>query len=68
MEIPRHWRLKEQRLRFVGTKCGTCGKTEFPPKPMHEHQEVIISSSRLPLYTLDNYMEVPRKELQLQEQ
>ncbi len=68
MEIPRHWRLKDQRLRLVGNRCEYCGKTEFPPKPIHEHQEVVIfSSSKLPLYTLNNYMEVPKTQLRMQE-
>jgi uncharacterized OB-fold protein len=32
MEIPRHWRLKEQRYNLVGTVCSKCGEKSFPPR------------------------------------
>ncbi len=32
MEIPRHWRLKKQRLRLEGEKLN-CGHEVFPPRP-----------------------------------
>jgi scaffold protein (connect acetoacetyl-CoA thiolase and HMG-CoA synthase) len=32
MEIPRHWRLKEQRYNLVGTICSKCGEKSFPPR------------------------------------
>ncbi len=32
MEIPRHWRLKEQRYNLVGTVCPQCGEKSFPPR------------------------------------
>lgn len=31
MEIPPHWRLKDQRYRLVGERCG-CGAKLFPPR------------------------------------
>ncbi len=31
-EIPRHWRLKEQRLRLIGEICENCDKKIFPPR------------------------------------
>ncbi len=31
MEIPRNWRLKNQRYRLEGTTC-TCGYRSFPPR------------------------------------
>ena len=67
MEIPRHWRLKQQRYRLIGSIDPETGEPEFPPRH-HPKKETIIFSSKLPLYTSSNYMEVPRKELQTQEQ
>lgn len=34
MEIPIHWRLKQQRYNLVGEKCPdlNCGKLIFPPR------------------------------------
>ncbi|MCS7011750.1 MAG: Zn-ribbon domain-containing OB-fold protein [Anaerolineales bacterium] len=32
MEIPRHWRLKEQRYNLVGTTCVHCNEKFFPPR------------------------------------
>lgn len=32
MEVPRHWRLKEQRYNLVGTICAQCGEKSFPPR------------------------------------
>jgi uncharacterized OB-fold protein len=30
-EIPRHWRLKKERLGLVGTVCPKCDYKSFPP-------------------------------------
>ena len=32
MDMPRHWRLKEQRYNLVGTECLVCGAKLFPPR------------------------------------
>lgn len=32
MEIPRHWRLKNQRYRLVGEICPHCNARLFPPR------------------------------------
>ena len=32
MDMPRHWRLKEQRYNLVGTECLACGAKQFPPR------------------------------------
>ncbi|MEJ2546043.1 MAG: Zn-ribbon domain-containing OB-fold protein, partial [Calditrichaceae bacterium] len=32
MDIPRYWRLKNQRYRLQGRKCQDCGKLSFPPR------------------------------------
>ncbi len=30
--IPRFWREIQSRYNLVGTKCGSCGKVDFPPR------------------------------------
>ncbi len=32
MEIPRHWRLKQQRYNLVGEECPHCETKIFPPR------------------------------------
>lgn len=32
MDIPRYWRLKNQRYRLQGRKCTDCGNLSFPPR------------------------------------
>ena len=32
MDIPRYWRLKNQRYRMRGKKCLDCGNLSFPPR------------------------------------
>lgn len=32
MEIPRHWRLNNQRYALVGEVCDRCGAKLFPPR------------------------------------
>jgi len=32
MDIPRYWRLKDQRYRLQGRKCLDCGELSFPPR------------------------------------
>jgi uncharacterized OB-fold protein len=32
MDMPRHWRLKEQRYNLVGTECLVCEAKLFPPR------------------------------------
>jgi len=32
MDIPRHWRLREQRYRLEGTSCDSCSQLHFPPR------------------------------------
>ena len=32
MEIPRHWRLKQQRYGLVGEVCPHCDHKIFPPR------------------------------------
>ncbi len=32
MDIPRYWRLKDQRYRLQGKRCKDCGTLSFPPR------------------------------------
>ncbi len=32
MDIPRYWRLRNQRYRLEGTECIECGQKSFPPR------------------------------------
>lgn len=32
MDIPRNWRLRDQRYRLQGTRCTACGDLHFPPR------------------------------------
>ena len=32
MEIPRHWRLRQQRYQMVGEECPHCEEKIFPPR------------------------------------
>ena len=34
MEIPRHWRLKQQRYNLVGEICPKCQTPMFPPRDL----------------------------------
>ncbi|MDR3573299.1 MAG: Zn-ribbon domain-containing OB-fold protein [Anaerolineaceae bacterium] len=37
MEIPRHWRLKQQRYALVGEVCPHCQAKLFPPRDVCPH-------------------------------
>lgn len=37
MEIPRHWRLKQQRYALVGEVCPHCNAKLFPPRDVCPH-------------------------------
>lgn len=37
MEIPRHWRLKQQRYGLVGEVCPHCDAKLFPPRDVCPH-------------------------------
>jgi len=32
MDIPRYWRLRNQRYRLEGSRCTDCGERHFPPR------------------------------------
>lgn len=37
MEVPRHWRLKQQRYALVGEICPHCDAKIFPPRDVCPH-------------------------------
>ena len=37
MEIPRHWRLKQQRYGLIGEVCPHCDAKIFPPRDVCPH-------------------------------
>jgi uncharacterized OB-fold protein len=37
MEIPRHWRLKQQRYGLIGEVCPNCDTKIFPPRDICPH-------------------------------
>lgn len=37
MEIPRHWRLKNQRYKLEGVVCKNCEQKVFPPRQICPH-------------------------------
>ena len=34
MDLPRQWRLRDQRYRLEGAECATCGAKMFPPREL----------------------------------
>ena len=34
MEVPRYWRLRQQRLNLIGQQCSHCDAKLFPPRDM----------------------------------
>ena len=34
MDISRNWRLRAQRYRLEGGRCGSCSAVSFPPRPV----------------------------------
>ncbi|MBL0346230.1 MAG: hypothetical protein IPP54_13420 [Anaerolineales bacterium] len=61
MEIPRHWRLKQQRYGLVGEVCPHCDFKIFPPRDVcpncgDEAKELFtlaakVRFTRTPLFT-----------------
>ncbi|HET9589022.1 MAG TPA: zinc ribbon domain-containing protein [Anaerolineales bacterium] len=52
MEIPRHWRLKDQRYRLEGSCCPTCGQLIFPPRPVCAQCHCTARPARIAGYEL----------------
>lgn len=56
LQLPREWRLRVERYRFVGGRCPQCGRYYFPARPVcldcgHEDMEPYRFSGRGEVYT-----------------
>ncbi|MGE5220965.1 MAG: Zn-ribbon domain-containing OB-fold protein [Omnitrophica WOR_2 bacterium] len=64
MEIPRHWRLKQQRYSLVGEVCPHCEAKLFPtrdvcPECGHEAKELYTFSGRGEVYSYTTVYDAP---------
>ena len=55
MEVPRHWRLKQERYALTGAVCSHCGAQSFPARAVCPHcggvmgQNTIVGRKQEPL-------------------
>ena len=64
MEIPRHWRLKQQRYGLVGEVCPHCAAKIFPPRDVcpscgGEAKTMFAFSGRGEVYSYTTIYEAP---------
>lgn len=64
MEIPRHWRLKNQRYQLVGEVCPHCEAKIFPPRDIcpecgGEAKELYTFSGRGEVYSYTTVYDAP---------
>lgn len=64
MEIPRHWRIKQQRLGLVGEECPHCAVKIFPPRDVcpncgGEAKEPYTFSGRGEVYSFTRMFDGP---------
>ena len=64
MEIPRHWRLKNQRYQLVGEVCPHCEDKIFPPRDVcpecgGEAKELYTFSGRGEVYSYTTVYDAP---------
>jgi len=64
MEIPRHWRLKQQRYALVGEVCPHCDAKIFPPRDVcpscgGEARNVYNFSGKGEVYSFTRMSDVP---------
>jgi uncharacterized OB-fold protein len=64
MEIPRHWRLKQQRYALVGEVCPHCDAKIFPPRDVcpscgGEAKEAYNFSGRGEVYSFTRMADAP---------
>ncbi len=64
MEIPRHWRLKQQRYGLVGEVCPHCDFKIFPPRDVcpncgDEAKELFTFSGKGEVYSYTTVYEAP---------
>ena len=64
MEIPRHWRLKNQRYKLVGEVCPHCEAKLFPPRDVcpecgQDAKTVYAFSGRGEVYSFTTIFDAP---------
>ncbi len=64
MEIPRHWRLKQQRYGLVGEVCPHCQAKLFPPRDVcpecgHEAKTTFQFSGKGQVYSYTTVYDAP---------
>jgi hypothetical protein len=64
MEIPRHWRLKNQRYKLVGEVCPHCEAKLFPPRDVcpecgQDAKTVYAFSGRGEVYSFTTIYDAP---------
>jgi uncharacterized protein len=64
MEIPRHWRLKQQRYSLVGEVCPHCASKIFPPRDVcpncgKEARDLYTFSGKGEVYSFTTIYEAP---------
>ncbi len=64
MEIPRHWRLRQQRYALVGEICPHCEGKIFPPRDVCPHcgndaRTTFTFSGKGEVYSFTNVTEAP---------
>jgi len=64
MEIPRHWRLKNQRYKLVGEVCPHCEAKLFPPRDVcpecgGEAKTLYTFSGRGEVYSFTTVFDAP---------
>ena len=64
MDIPRYWRLREQRYRLEGTQCKDCATLHFPPRLIcpecsSEHLEAYQLKGRGRIYSFTTVFQAP---------
>jgi uncharacterized OB-fold protein len=64
MEIPRHWRLKNQRYKLVGEVCPHCEAKLFPPRDVcpecgQEARTLYAFSGRGEVYSFTTVYDAP---------
>lgn len=64
MELPRHWRVQQQRYSLVGEVCPHCEKKIFPPRDIcpdcgEDARELYKFSGRGEVYSFTRVTEAP---------
>ncbi len=64
MEIPRHWRLRQQRYGLIGELCPHCDTKIFPPRDIcpacgHEAKTSFAFSGRGEVFSFTTIYEAP---------